>query len=263
MTDLTAIATDIRAALDAPHQIAPAAARGVTMDIDSAYDVAARVAQLGSATRVGRKIGFTNRAIWPVFNVDQPVWAAVTDTSLINAAGGAAEIDLPPYPEPRIEPELVLGLRTAPRPGMTRAALMDTVDWVAPGFEIVQSIYPDWSFALVDTIAAGGLHGALVLGPKVAATPELLGALPDISVSLRCNGKEVETGTGANALDGPLDALAHLVDLLDGSDAKPDLEAGECISTGTLTNALTIAPGETWEAVFTGAFSSRLSLHLR
>ena len=36
--------------------------------------------------------------------------------------------------------------------------LLACVDWIAPGFEIVQSHLADWRFAAADTVADGALH---------------------------------------------------------------------------------------------------------
>jgi 2-oxo-3-hexenedioate decarboxylase len=47
--------------------------------------------------------------------------------------------------EPRIEPEIVFKLAGAPSLGMGEEALLGSIDWVAHGFEIVQSIFPGWS----------------------------------------------------------------------------------------------------------------------
>jgi hypothetical protein len=40
------------------------------------------------------------------------------------------------------------------------------IDWVGHGFEIVQSIFPEWKFSAADTVAAFGLHGALLIGAR-------------------------------------------------------------------------------------------------
>lgn len=39
---------------------------------------------------------------------------------------------------------------------MDEIELSACIDWVALGYEIVQSMYPGWQFAAADTIAAGG-----------------------------------------------------------------------------------------------------------
>ena len=66
----------------------------------------------------------------------------------------APAIPLGDFAEPRIEPEIVFGLSAAPSPDMDEAALMDCIDWVAHGYEIVQSIFPRWKFKPEDTVAA-------------------------------------------------------------------------------------------------------------
>jgi 2-oxo-3-hexenedioate decarboxylase len=42
------------------------------------------------------------------------------------------------------------------------------------------------------------------------------------------------------------------VQLLADDDANPPLAAGEIVSTGTLTRALPIAPGEIWKTELSG-----------
>ena len=75
------------------------------------------------------------------------------------------------FAEPRIEPEIVFGLGRAPLPGMDEPALMECIDWVALGYEVVQSIFPGWKFTAADTIAANALHGALLVGNRHAVAP--------------------------------------------------------------------------------------------
>ena len=52
--------------------------------------------------------------------------------------------------EPKIEPEIMFGFVAAPSPGMDDAALLSCIAWVAHGFEIAQSIFPDWKFSAAD-----------------------------------------------------------------------------------------------------------------
>jgi 2-keto-4-pentenoate hydratase len=55
----------------------------------------------------------------------------------------------------------------------------------------------------------------------------------------------MDQGVGANVLGGPLLSLAHLVELLKKRPDAP-LRAGEIITTGVLTDAHPVSPGETW-----------------
>ena len=53
-------------------------------------------------------------------------------------------------------------------------------------------------------------------------------------------------------LGGPLSALKHLVEVLASDAGSPELAAGEIVTTGTLTGALPVSPGETWTTALTG-----------
>ncbi len=51
---------------------------------------------------------------------------------------------------------------------------------------------------------------------------------------------------------GPLAALRHVVAVLAADPGSPQLSAGEVVTTGTLTKALPIAPGEHWSTRLSG-----------
>ncbi|MET0168756.1 MAG: hydratase, partial [Vicinamibacterales bacterium] len=53
-------------------------------------------------------------------------------------------------------------------------------------------------------------------------------------------------GRAANVLDGPLSALRHLVGLLARDPVNSPLAPGDIVTTGTLTRAFPISPGESW-----------------
>src|SRR5687768_7162844 len=79
------IAADAFAALVGTRQIAPFSSRSGGLSVDDAYRVTPRVRQLyeaGGAKVRGRKIGFTNRTIWPEYGVYAPIWGYVFDRSL-------------------------------------------------------------------------------------------------------------------------------------------------------------------------------------
>ncbi len=168
-----AIADRLIAAWDQTSTIAPITAE------DPGFDVAAGYAVLDEIERrrmeqgwrpVGRKIGFTNRTIWARYGVYLPMWAHVWDTTVHQAPDGRATLSLAPFVQPRIEPEVVFGLSGPLSPAADAQGAMNSVEWIAPGFEIVQSHFPGWKFAAPDCTAALGLHGALVVGPRVAMT---------------------------------------------------------------------------------------------
>jgi len=221
------------------------------LTLDEGYRIAADI----HARRVfngqevaGRKIGFTNRSIWPIYNVDAPVWGWMY-------AHGVSEIPedgvipLPPVPEPRIEPEIVFGFRTSPSPDMDLEALSACLDWVAHGFEIVTSLYPGWRFTAPDAVAGMAMHGALSVGERMAPTPERLDALATCKVIL--TGPEgAHQGSGSDVLGGPLLALQYLIRQIDRMPDAGPIQPGEVVTTGTLTDARPIAAGEMWRTEF-------------
>ena len=231
------ISERLLSALDQRVQIAPISNQNPQFDIHAAYRVAAEIRRLREARGervLGRKIGFTNRTIWPEYGVYAPIWGYVYDTT-VHPLSDHTAFDLSSMVEPRIEPEIMFGLSRAPQPDMDEHALLFCIEWVAHGFEIVQSVFPGWRFAAADAIAAFGLHGALFVGPRhtiaLAETGEWFDALSTFRITLMRNGADVEHGSGASVLDGPLSALRHLVGLVMDDPSSPKLSAGEIVST--------------------------------
>jgi len=72
--------------------------------------------------------------------------------------------------------------------------------------------------------------------------------LPAVQVELSRGGELIDRGVGANVLGSPLLALGYLLDLLKGQP----LAAGEIVTTGVLTDAHPVAPGERWSTRFSG-----------
>jgi 2-oxo-3-hexenedioate decarboxylase len=254
------MAGEVMAALDGRKQIAPISKREPGFDLEVAYAVTARVLEMRRARGekpVGRKLGFTNRNIWDEYNVYAPIWSYMYDTTVRHVDPAGAVFDLASVVEPRIEPEITLSLKRAPEPGMDEAALLECLDWVAHGFEVVQSLFPGWKFQAPDTVAAFGLHGALMLGPKHAVSAanarEWLARLTSFEVQLSRNGTVVDTGHARNVLGGPLSALRNVVEVLAKDKVNQPLAAGEFITTGTVTRAFPIAKDEVWSTEFSGA----------
>ena len=264
---LAAIAGESLAALDARRQITPFSARIDGFRLADAYRVGAdvRARRVARGERpVGRKIGFTNRTIWAEYDVWAPVWGTMYDSTVQRLAGADNRFSLDRMIDPRIEPEIVFGLAHAPEAGMDEAALLGCVDWVAHGYEIVQSIYPDWKFTAADTVAAFTLHGALLVGQPRSVGDDPAGwraALSSFEITLSCDGAEADRGQAANVLGGPLSALRHLVELLAQDSAQPPLAAGEIVTTGTLTRALPIKPGQRWQTRLQGLPLPGLDVH--
>jgi len=267
--EVAAIAERLIAAYDNAAPLSSLSAADPSFDVAGAYQVLAEIERRRGAQGwkpIGRKIGFTNRTIWSRYGVYQPMWAHVWTHTVHFASDGNASLSLHGLMQPRIEPEVVFKV-SAPLPVTDDAvAILRCIEWMAPGFEIVQSHFPDWKFTAADCTAAFGLHGALVVGAPVAITDEnraiIAATLPTFALTLRRGDDVIEEGIGANVLGSPTLALAHLVQVLASQPAAPPLAAGEIVTTGTLTDAWPVTPGETWRSDYGALRMAGLTLTL-
>jgi 2-oxo-3-hexenedioate decarboxylase len=257
--DLDDLPGRLIAAFDSAAPLDPITAAQPDFTVAQAYDVLALIEDRRRAQgwrAVGRKIGFTNRTLWPRYGVYRPMWAHTWEHSVHHAKDGRATLPLAGFMEPRLEPEVVFHLKAPLAPTDDALEVLAAVDWIAPGFEIVQSPFPGWKFQAPDCTAACGLHGALVVGAPVAVTAanrdEVAAKLPTFEATLYREKEIVDRGLGANVLDSPALALATLARVLAELPQFPPLAAGETVTTGTLTDAWPIAPSETWSAGYGG-----------
>ena len=263
--DIAAVAREAIAAITDHRQIVPFSSRRGGLTLADSYRVTPLLRAAFEArgeTIVGRKIGFTNREMWKVYGAKAPVWGYVTNRTAHDLARMPTQ-RIADFAEPRIEPEIMFGMKSAPAPDMQDFALLDCIDWVSFGYEVVQSIYPAWKFQASDTVAANGVHGALLVGARHAIAPRKAHWLREFAtfkVELACAGKPTQHGGGALVLDSPLLALRHLVQLLADDPHNPPIGAGEIISTGTLTLAMAVNAGETWTAKASGIPLEDISL---
>src|SRR5436309_15506252 len=63
---------------------------------------------------VGRKIGFTNRTIWPRYCVYEPIWGTVYYRTIIRAVVHCALLCLEDQVKPRLVPEIYYSLCSIP-----------------------------------------------------------------------------------------------------------------------------------------------------
>jgi len=229
-----------------PRQVAPFSARYPGLTPQSGYAAAHQLHahRLAEGWKLaGRKIGFTNRTLWDRYGVHEPMWGWVYDRTLIEAQDNKANVSLTNLVQPRIEPEIAFKLNKSLE-----------VEWMAHSVEIVQCHHPQWKFTIADCTADNGLHGRLIVGTPIP----LAGDLAKAEARLFKGDRLVDKGVGANVLGGPMLSLAYLVELLKKRPDAP-LRAGEIITTGVLTDAHPVAPGETWRTEVTGLQGLRIT----
>jgi 2-keto-4-pentenoate hydratase len=260
--DPEALAQELLAACSGGRTITiPPSGRDASFDLTAAYAVEAEVARLrraGGHATVGRKVGYANRAAWRVLKLNTLVWAHMYDDTVQFADKHIASLSLEHRSSPKVEPEIVFKLK---RPlvssgDLDAPAVLDSVEWLALGFEIIDCPFPDWKFQPVDFVAACGFHAALVVGApwlvEPANIPTLADQLPRFKISLLKNKKLVDHGSGRNSLRSPALCLGELAAALARDPAAEPLAVGELVSTGTLTESQPIGVDETWTATVEG-----------
>ncbi len=249
-------------------QLWPANAGDVFTNLPAAYQTALAVRDLRIARGEqihGYKVGFTNRSIWQRYNVSAPVWGFMWEASVefvddVDAVKN--RVALSAFCQPRIEPEAVFCFKSTAPQNPTYDDLFNALDWVAPGFELVQSHQADWKFTAPQAVADGALHARLIVGRRTPVrqlannAAQLHAVLAGTQVSLQKNGSTVETGVGANVLDSPLHALMHFLTELRACPGAGEVKTGDVVTTGTWTDAWPVGAGQRWTAQIDGALPS-------
>ena len=237
--------------------------RGHAFGLDQAYRVGALLDRRLCARgyrRAGCKVGFTNKAIWPRFGLEEPIVAPVYEQTLRTAAP-TAEVSLEGFCAPRIEVEVVFGIEPS-----GRAADTARPAWAALGFEIVDCHYPDWHLSPADSVADFGLHGALVVGPRIDRTAagfeQRLARLDRLEVRLLQDERLSVRGRASSVLGHPLAALDVVPRLLPHFNDTGRWPYGGVVSTGTMTALAPLAPGERWRVEADGGDLPGLELVL-
>ena len=263
-----ALAQELAAAYARRSAVTAPTERDPGFDLSAAYAVESELVRMrreGGHATVGRKVGYANKAMWRALKLDTLVWAHMYDDTVQYASTGRASLSIGRMVSPKIEPEIVFKLKKPlAESGLDATAVLDSVEWLALGFEIIDCVFPGWKFQPADFVASFGLHAALVVGEPTDVSawevPTLVDDLPRFAVRLLKNGDLVEEGSGKNSLRSPALCLGELAA---AAARRPDTEplaAGELISTGTLTSSVLILPGETWSVEVDGIDLSPLTL---
>ena len=244
--------------------VAPTAREG-GCDLATAYATQAeltRMRRAGGRTTVGRKVAFVSKAAWRVLKIQTVAWADMYDDTVHYSKNGRASVSLARMRSPRIEPEVVMKLKTVrgggpsdqywlvgshgepilPAASNDAGAVLESVEWLALGFELVDCPFPDWKFQAPDLVASFGFHAGLVVGtPRLVdrdSIPSLTDELGSFTVRLSKDGELVEEGGGRNVMKSPGLCLAELASAIAAQPGAEPLRPGELVTTGSLTPLL-------------------------
>jgi len=248
--------------------VAPSARPG--FDLNIAYEVEATLKhwrEAGGQKAVGRKVGYANKAMWRVLKLETLVWAHMYGDTVHHSDGNSAALTLAHSRSLKIEPEIVFGLKQAVTgETLDAAAALASTDWLAIGFEIIDCPFPEWKFQPSDFVASFGLHKALVIGERMQVPPDLISSLidqlPQFKVRVSKHGEFVEEGSGRNSLRSPALCLAELGAAIVRRFPNQPLNAGEIVSSGTLTAGHPAGDGDVWTVKVEGLALPPLTLTL-
>ncbi len=218
------------------------------LDLATAHQVQAETvrAKVAEGDRVvGTKLGLTSRAKQQRMGISSPLTAVLLESYVLPAD---VPVPLDRLIQPRVEPEIVFVMgKRLQGPGVTAATALAAVERVHAGFEVIDSRYRDYSFALPDVVADNASSACFVVG-STSVAPDQIDLLLE-AVALSVNGQTVATATGAAVQGHPAEALALAANEL-GSRGLA-IEAGEIVLTGGMTDAVPIGDGDQIVAEFT------------
>lgn len=197
---------------------------------------------------VGIKLGFTSKAKAEQMGVSDVIVGSLTESMRIPDGG---TFSLATGIHPRVEPEIAFLLGEDVDPHDDDVDLLDAVTLVAPALEIIDSRYRNFSFTLEDVVADNTSASGFVIGPW-QSLPDVRARLDiaALDVELTFDGTAVASGSSADILGNPLEALAATKRM--AALRGLALPAGSIILAGAATAAVALVPGTRVEATVSG-----------
>ncbi len=215
-------------------------------NLTDAYAIQDRAIAIDGRQIVGWKVGRinppldatlgSNRLAGPIF-AEQVVGTETEALPVIADGFAAAEAEFC----------VRIGRSSAGLSGLTPEQALELVDAVHVGIEIASSPYPGINAdGPLVTISDYGNNFGLSIGREVPGWRDL--SFLDWPVESRIDGAVVGRATARTMLDGPIGAVAFLIDCLAARGLT--LEPGQWVSSGAVTGVHGIAPGQRFEADF-------------
>ena len=186
---------------------------------------------------VGMKMGLTSLAKMEQMGVESPIYGHLTSDMLLD---DGETLDLSPYGQPRVEPEVAFILDQDVQGPITSAQVSTVVRGVCAALEIIDSRYENFKFTLPDVVADNASSTRFVLGSELRSVEDV--DLGNLGMVLEVNGEPVQIGSSAAIYEHPMRSLSTLVNML--AKREQGLKAGQIILAGAATAAVPLAPGQ-------------------
>ncbi|MCX6459417.1 MAG: fumarylacetoacetate hydrolase family protein [Actinobacteria bacterium] len=193
---------------------------------------------------VGAKLGLTSKAKQVQMKVDTPLYGWLTSDMQIDTG---EPLVCSAFIQPRVEPEVAFMLnRDLAGPHITAAHVLAATEAVFPAIDVLDSRFAGYKFTHTDVVADNCSSAGFTLG-GAAIDPSGID-LRLVGMTLEKNGQLMYTASGAAVHGHPAAAVAWLVRQLAARDRG--LSAGHIVLSGGMTEAVTVAPGDTIVARF-------------
>jgi 2-oxo-3-hexenedioate decarboxylase len=211
------------------------------LTIQDSYSIMEELAKIkleAGHRAVGFKLGLTSKQKMKQIGLNKSSYGILFDYMAIDSGGSL------PFNElihPRVEPEIgiIMG-KDLKGPNVTKEEAMAAIAYVVPAMEIIDSRYINFKFTAVDAVADNSSSARFILGAGWK-NPQAV-ALDLIGVTLMINGQIVDSGTGAEVLDHPANAVVMLANLL--AEKNKYIPANSLILTGAITKSVYLKPGD-------------------
>ena len=234
---------ELLAALQEGRSIAPLTERYPDLGVDDAYRISrhvlARREALGEKV-VGKKVGATSAVVQQMLDVHAPDFGFLTD-AMQYPDDSAISLSRCGLIQPRVEGEIVFKLKAdLTGPGVTREAVLAATEWVAPGFEIVDSRIDDWQIRMADTVADNASCGLFIVGERRTSPDDV--DLASLRMELCRNGEPAGSGIGAALQGHPAESVVWLANTL--CEMGIPLRAGELVLSGSMGHLTPVRVGD-------------------
>jgi 2-keto-4-pentenoate hydratase len=213
---------------------------------------------------VGYKVGLTNPAAQQRFGVSHPITGTIFEATV--RAQDGAEVPARFGAVPAVEADLLVRVRD---PGInaarSHAEVLRHIDQIIPFIELPDLVMPPGrldgpNLLAINVGARLGVAGAPIAVPADGAgLAERLGSMT--VVMLDDTGKELARAPGTALLGHPLNVLPWLAEDLAKRGRK--LEAGDLISLGGFSPALTAEAGRTYTVRYAGLAEAPVTVSVR
>lgn len=202
--------------------------------------------QADGAVVKGKKIGLTSKAMQEMLGVDRPDYGHLFD-DMIHSED--TPVDTGRYIAPRVEFEIAFVLKKDINSAdVTAREVAESIDYVLPAAEIIDSRIKDWKIKFEDTVADNGSSAGAVFGQQHVQLSDV--DLPSIKMEVFKNHEKIDEGYGSAVLGDPLEAVVWLAKSLHQYGIP--LKAGEAVLAGALTKAVDVTSGDNFKATFEG-----------